>query len=92
MKMVIAWNTALTLIGGIDVIGKRKQLFGIGVVVLNRNFNLDLALEAFDQDGFMQRAVPTVKIFYKFFESAFVVVFILKIVALIFKNNANTLV
>ena len=82
-----------TAFGGVDVVGKRKNLFRVGIIVLDGNFYLDIIFDAFHEYGlFVKGAVPAIEIFDKIDDAAFVVKFFFGITAFIFNNDFETLV
>jgi len=76
----------------IDVVGKGEKLFLVGVIVLNGNFHLDIALFAFDHYGFMHRAMPAVQILDKLEQPAVIAEGILLIRSFILDDDVEALV
>jgi len=65
-----------TAFGRVDVVGKRENLINIGIVVLDRNLDLDFALFALDVDRLVQDRVAAIDVLAKGYNSAFVVEFL----------------
>ena len=76
----------------IDVVGKRKELLGKGVVVLDGHFDLDVAAGAFDKNRGMQTRMAPVEIFDELYQAALIVKLVFLIPAVILDDDAHTFV
>ena len=71
-------------INGVDVVGEREDIFSIGVVVLNREFQSDVVLAGFKVDGrVVQNLFVLVQVFDEFGDASRVLKLVFLVVAFV---------